>query len=435
MSDPTPQDEAAQHEAPPSGTLEGPRALISLTQFEANNPEVALSEDGSAFVIDKPWADDTVSIRVPREASTLIDAINAIRLPPRLTAIWHLDTRDLEFIFGPLRITDALRQRNFTVVYKGQQYECGYGDASDRLELIGGASRPVGPPSATEHRNIAAFRTFGRMKRLAEESGRPFEMRQTTFWIRNVLLSETDIPDLARHLNFYMFYFDRQSPRISLHEESLPRAQRQKLNRYPFGPFPKTIAATSLDPYLLALWDTATTAPDPIRRFLYSYQILEYGAFYFVRDDMTRAVRRLLAAPDLTDRLDEVSRQVLDLIADDKASDEAKLVSLVQQTVDPAYIWSEIEPRAELFAESTVFEGGLTLPALIKQGWSLDDFKTAWIPKLPDALRRLRNGVVHAREQRQSKCVMPSRTNQALMLPWSAVALATANQVVVYARV
>lgn len=143
----------------------------------------------------------------------------------------------------------------------------------------------------------------------------------------------------------------------------------------------------------------------------------------------------MLAAPDLSDRLDEVSRQILEVIAEDKASDETKLVALVQQTVDPAYVWRDIEPRAAFFAQSTDFEGGLSLPALIKQGWTCDDFRTAWIPKLPDTLRRLRNGLVHAREQRQSKCVMPSISNQTLMLPWSAVALATANHVVLYSRI
>ena len=123
------------------------------------------------------------------------------------------------------------------------------------------------------------------------------------------------------------------------------------------------------------------------------------------------------------------------MIAEDKASDEAKLVALVQQTVDPSYIWFDIEPRVEFFSQATDFEGGLSLPALIKQGWTGDDFRTAWIPKLPDTLRRLRNGLVHAREQRQSKCVMPSRSNQALMVPWAAVAMAAANQVVLYSHI
>lgn len=406
-----------------------------LAAFVANHPEASITEEGSAFVIDKPWGDDSVSIRVPKEAPALINALNLVRLPPRFTAVWHTDSKDVEFIFGPLRTDDDLLNREFTFVYRDREYVCGYVDASDRLELIGAAARPVGPASGTEHRNISAFRTFARMKRMAEEAGRPFDVRQAVFRIRNVDVTESDLWELARHLNFYMKYFDRQSPRIVLHEELPPKAQVHKLGRYPFDAFPKTLSATALDPYLLALWETASTAPDPIRRFLYSYQILEYGAFYFVRDDIARLVRRLLAAPNLGDRLDDVSRQVLDVVAEDKASDEAKLVAMVQQNVDPSYLWNEIESREEFFARSTDFEGGLSLPALIKQGWRCDDFRAAWIPKLPDTLRRLRNGLVHAREQRQSKCVMPSRTNQSLVLPWAALSMATANQVVLYSKV
>ncbi len=223
-----------------------------LVAFANNNPESAVTEEGSAFVIEKPWGDETVTIRVPKEASALIQALNTVRLPPRLTAIWHLDTKDLEFIFGPIRANHAVRNRQFTFSCKGREHSCGYSDASDRLELIGTASRPVGPPSSTDHRNVAVFRTFARMKRMAEETGRPFDATQTSFWIRDVSLAEGDVPDLARHLNFYMRYFDRQSPRILIHEDPAPKSQQHKSDRYPFGAFPKTLAATGLDPYLLA---------------------------------------------------------------------------------------------------------------------------------------------------------------------------------------
>ena len=104
----------------------------ALATFAERNPEAQVTEDGSALVIEKPWGDETLSIRVPKEASALVDALNVVRLPPRLTAIWHLDTNDLEFIFGPLPSENVLRQRRFNFSYKGRQYGCEYSDTSDQ---------------------------------------------------------------------------------------------------------------------------------------------------------------------------------------------------------------------------------------------------------------------------------------------------------------
>ncbi len=414
--------------APPSS----PISPASLTEFFTRNPESTCVEEEGAYIIRKPWADDTIAVRVPKEAKSVLDALNSVRLPPRFTAIWHTDTGDLEFIYGPLPKDDQIRSRSFSFAFRGGSYKCEYRDASDRLALIGGAARPIGPSSGTEHRNISAIRTFSRLSRVASEAGKPLDFELTSFWVRAVGLPETDVPELARHLNFYMLYYDRESPRILVHEEPITRQRLERPVRYPRGPFPSNLSGRPLDPYLLTLWESAVTAPDPMRRFLYNYQILEYAAFYYLREEMSGAIRRILGAPDLTDRVTEASRQILDVIVDDRANEDAKIASVFQQSVDPANVWCEIEPKAAFFAAATEFDGGCSLPALIKPGWTLEDFKASWLPKLPDALRKLRNALVHAREQRQSKCIAPTTNNQHLLRPWAAVAAAISNELIVY---
>ncbi len=160
--------------------------------------------------------------------------------------------------------------------------------------------------------------------------------------------------------------------------------------------------------------------------------MLEYAAFYYLREDILRSVRRILASPDAPSHRDDVARQILDIIVEDRTTDEAKIQAVFQQVVDPAALWREIERKLPLFSESTVFDGGFTLPPLVKAGWGLDDFKASWIPKLPDTFRKLRNALVHAREQRLAKCITPSIRNQRLLRPWVLLSEIATEQVITY---
>jgi hypothetical protein len=65
-----------------------------------------------------------------------------------------------------------------------------------------------------------------------------------------------------------------------------------------------------------------------------------------------------------------------------------------------------------------LFDGGFRLPPLIKDDWKKEDFFTAWTPKLPDALRKIRNALVHSREARMVNVIAPTRKNYHLLRPW-----------------
>lgn len=139
-----------------------------------------------------------------------------------------------------------------------------------------------------------------------------------------------------------------------------------------------------------------------------------------------------MSSPDIVVRSDEASRRILDVLVDERTSEEAKITAIVQQAVDPAALWSEIESKADFFSEATEFDGGFVLPALIKKGWGLEDFKAAWTPKVPDAFRKLRNALLHAREQRMARCVAPTGRNQHLLRPWTALIGIASNQVILF---
>jgi len=173
-------------------------------------------------------------------------------------------------------------------------------------------------------------------------------------------------------------------------------------------------------------------APDAFRRFLYLYQILEFAAFYFLQEQMFQAVRRTIVSPDCAARPADAARRILDALAEDKSAPDAKLVSVVQALVDPELVWNEIKAARATFAAPFEFEGGFALPSLILAKWELDDWKASWIPKYPDALRKLRNALVHARETRQPSSLAPTRANHERLRPWLGLLSSTAMQVMLF---
>lgn len=407
---------------------------VDLDRFAATNPESSIEVGTDAVLISKPWGDDSLALRVSHEATAVADALNHVRLPPRFSAIWHLDTKDLEFIYAPLRKDDPVRERKFDFDLAERRFHCEFGDGSERLILLGNASRPVGPPSATDLRNLSGVRNFPRMKKALQESGNPVEVELTSFWIRGCDVPEADLPELARHINFYAVYFDRRTPRILIHEEPVQLAV-ERPTQFPFGAFPPSIAARRLDPYMLTLWESSVITSEPIRAFLYNYQILEYSAFYYLREDLARTIRKIVSSPDVVSRSDQASRQILDALVEERTSEEAKITSVVQQAVDPTALWREIDSKIDFFSEATEFDGGFVLPPLVKKGWELDDFRTAWIPKVPDSFRKLRNALLHAREQRMARCVAPTGKNQHLLRPWIGLIAVASSQVILYGEV
>ena len=404
---------------------------VTLNPFAELNPEATVAPEEDAFLVSRPWGDDSLVLRVSHEARATAEALNILRLPTRFSAIWHTDSHDIEFVFAPVMEGDELRNRRFTLEFEGLSLLCEYTDASDRLILVANAARPNAVLSYTEHRNLTNIRAYSRWKTTQESRGDEVRPVLTSFWIRKCDLQEAQLPRLARHLNFYMRYFDRISPIIVVHEPPSEK-DRGRPTRFLFGPFPERILARSLDPYMLTLWDSGLPSSGVVRSFLYNYQILEYAAFYYLKEDLARAIRRIVTSPDVLVRADEASRQILDILVEERAPEEAKITSVVQQAVDPAVLWPEITAQEAFFSEPTEFEGGFALPALIKRGWSMEDFRAAWIPKLPDSFRKLRNALLHAREQRLSKCIAPTARNGDLVRPWSVLVSIASSQIILF---
>src|SRR5690348_5124181 len=99
-----------------------------LRPFVERNPESALTVTGNNAVITKPWGDESFSLNVRGTDAELIDALNNVRLVPRLTALLHTDTTELEIIWGFFAADHELRGQAFDLTFKGRTYHCAFKD-------------------------------------------------------------------------------------------------------------------------------------------------------------------------------------------------------------------------------------------------------------------------------------------------------------------
>lgn len=404
-----------------------------LSPFLEAHPGSRLVERKDDVVLADPWDDDTIILRFSDDPDELIEDLNHIYLPPRLTAIWHKDTKDLEVIFTAYPLPDSLKRRKFTFQDEPiRDVECQFEESSQRLMRLAHASRPVSAPTDTSHRNLQSFSTFQHHVREHPDSDLARDGAPISFWIRNIDFDEDAIVALCRKINFYMSYADPKSPLIVVHRTQVADKEHIK-DPYPkVSDFPQIIRGKSLDSYLLGLWESSVGAADPFRRFIYLYQILEYCAFYHVQEGILKVIRRAIQTPDALSRVPELAREVLDAVVDDRLQEAQKLVLCIESCVRPEKLWTAIEPNAESFSKQVHFDGGFSLPALINSDLGYEDFARTWNPKFADSIRKIRNALVHARESRQVGVIAPTQDNYDKLAPWLYPLRITAMDAIVF---
>ena len=381
-----------------------------LLRFQQNNPHSECRKMKEHYVVKKPWGEEALELFLRHEDDEVLNALANVLLPPRFTAVWHMDTHEFEVVWAPISERSEFRSRRFEFRLAGQVYECEFRDTSSRYLAIARVSRKTAL-SETKWRNIFFF---------SPDLLRTPGYKPTSFWITGIQQwDERLVVDLARHLNFYLRYFDRNSPVILIHDEVAQYSEQMPV-RYPLGGFPPHVMAQRLDPYLLLIWNSASQEYDPLVRFLYGYQILEYASFYYIKADVEKRIERILRAPELPFRLPESIRRIIDVVSEDRMQDEHKFSKLICDVVNPDDLWKEIEPNKEYFASDMKFEGGFTLEPLIERNWGVEDFRRDWEkrPRFPESIRKLRNALVHARESRTSGMLAPTRRNADAIRPW-----------------
>jgi hypothetical protein len=339
----------------------------------------------------------------------------------------------MEFIYQSLPGDPQIASRSFRLVFRGVERTCEFARASDRLNLIAQTARFTLQKSESKHRNLDYYQAGMEYRRNHVDQFPGGNPPPKSFWVRDVDWDEDAVVELSLHINFYMCYYDRFTP-IILTLDDEPDSRAVEVERAHRGPFPGTISAQVLDADLLNLW-TSTITEDPIRRFLHSYQILEYAGHYYIKDEALERIRKLLIEPNMLDNLHGTAAAIFSALAPWKKDDDERIKQIIKDYVAPSALWPVIEPYKDAFSQKVTFDGGHVQEPLISPGMSADKFATqSWPDTLCNRLTTLRNSVVHAREHRNEVSVVPTARNYDRLRPWALLASGIAEQVLVFRK-
>jgi hypothetical protein len=397
-----------------------------LAAFLANNPysqihTVKYKIIGEVPIISKPWNDNSlILLLLPQKKGELIDALNKLILPPRFTAIYHIDTNDMEYIFTRLKPDAPILSRRFIFNLDNKQYSCKFDKASERLmNIVSCYARAE--DTKTDFRNLAYL----------EEESPPGRLEPVSFYVSGFdKYDEEEILEISKYLNFFTQYYDRGSPAILVHPpidypESLPSLECIE------GGFPNIISTRRKDPFLMDFILAACDVGSRLQ-FIYCYQLLEYAAFYYVDDKLRQALTNIVTSPDIHSNPDKYVNRVLATMADNRMDDEAKVSKLINETCSPEVIYKEIEQNKTYFSTIQKFEGGFVVEPFISTDTTLETFRPMWETKTANALRFIRNALVHGREKRLGSVISPTPTNDILIRPWCCVVRRIAEQVILF---
>lgn len=197
------------------------------------------------------------------------------------------------------------------------------------------------------------------------------------------------------------------------------------------GALLQATTSRQIDNNLLAFWQ-ASKLGDPSRRFLYSYQIIEYCSFGYIEECVRSAVKKALSSPTAFDNIDSTTTKILECLAPSQMHHAQKIDALLRHAVNPDLIFREIKLNIDFFTKKIQFEGGYVLEPIVKDTWKEDDFRVNGILALSKALRETRNALSHGREQRASSVIAPTTANLRLLQGWVPLVSVAAAEVILY---
>ena len=147
------------------------------------------------------------------------------------------------------------------------------------------------------------------------------------------------------------------------------------------------------------------------------------------------ALRRILSAPNALDELGSLTERVLSTLSESSLDEYKRFEAVIKDLVSVGLLWDEISVNLGAFSSEILFEGGFTLPALIKVGWKTQDFAANGILAFVRNIRDTRNALSHGRDQRTQSVIVPTGTNFRRLQPWVSLIAVAAGQVIAYRHI
>lgn len=390
-----------------------------IDSFLGNNKTIKKKEETDHINFETLWGDDTFMCRFEKTAD--FSPIENIELPNEFSAIYHKDKSCLEFIYSVIPKTETTTNRKFKFHFEGLEFEAYFDKPSESLNLLASGFRATGVPSDTNYRNLRMFYDFG--KNNQSDGLKKFfnDKVPTSFFVSGDFSKiQFDFVRLAKHLNFYMRYFDRKTPVILIFNTDKEKEKFVLPCHTETKEYPETINARKVEPVILDLLQVASETNNIRLKYIFYYQILEYCSYYHLNEELKRRLNNIVKNPDVLNNSGHYSRQIIEEFKNyfKTNDDKQKLEKLILDYCEYDDIKLEIKCNSQYFSQEIVFDGGFKLPALIKNADEAENPSKDILKNIVDKIDKIRNVLVHIRESRENKVILPTKNNNHQLIPY-----------------
>ncbi|ULQ55425.1 hypothetical protein KJS94_12305 [Flavihumibacter rivuli] len=392
----------------------------SLEKFLSANKDIKKKEETDHINLENLWGDDTFICRFDK--ATDFKAIENVELPAEFSALYHKDLNSIEFIFGVIPPENKYLDRKFKFHYNSLEFEAGFDRPTEALKLIAIGFRVMQVKSDTDYRNLGMYSDYFKQEAQSESMKRFFKDKTpTNFFIKGDFSKiHNDFIGLAKHLNFYMRYYDRRTPTILIFDIDKEKEKFALPCHSETNEFPKVLNVRKVEPVILDLLHIANETTSVRLKYIFYYQILEYCSYYNLNEELKRKLSNIVKNPDVLNNSSHYSRQIIEEFKNYfKANDDKqKLEKLIIDYCDYDDIKIEIKCNHKYFSQDLVFDGGFKISALVKNEEESENPSKTIMKDIVDKIDRIRNVLVHIRESRENKVILPTKRNNHLLVPY-----------------
>ncbi len=409
--------------------LEGDGAFeVHAAQFEGDE-----GEQLPLFMLKHPWNDPTLILAVPpsiESAQELAEVLDRVDLPEKYSGIFHIETKSLEIFWTAFKVRtkhEEVAARSFNIWWRGEKRNCRFAPASDDAKTLARYTFPQAAASQTEHRNIMSFHYF------VHDADHSNMGEPVCFWVDCEGIESCDFDEYLRTINFYMTYYDRETPRVLIHEAG-PTNTGNTRPRYVDEVFPTELVAGDIDPSVASFWLGAFETRDPAMKFLLHYRLLEFLSLAHLKSEQRKELINILRRPHLISSTEGAAAEITGLFSG-QARETDRLKNFIDETVRTEKVWAVLEMNRTEFSKLSVFDGGYQVKAVLTDNLTLDTWAKSSGPiSLVDRLRAIRNCLAHGQDEGTRGVIHTTQNNKIVLTPWVNLIETFAAEAMLYAR-
>lgn len=391
-----------------------------MKKFTENNPIVEIEEETEHKNFKKLWNDETFMIRLPKSVD--FSKIYSLKFPQELSAIYHIEKESLEFIMTPLLGETIIDLIDFNFYFEGKEFKCEYKEPSEELMLLSSGFREIEENSSTDYRNLRKNRDFQRKDEMPKYVSKYFENRKPlSFFITGDFNSiDFNYKSLSKHFNFYVRFYDRENPQIIIHEEKSTKENYNIPCLTSDKSFPKTITFNKIDPVLLDMFQISQETQNVRLKYIFYFQILEYCSYYYLNEELSKQLKDVIRRPDLLNNTNEYTKLIVEQFKDHfkHNDDSSKLEKTINDYCTYQDIKIELHKNLEFFTKPIEFDGGFKIDGILNDEKCIENPPKQILRNVKNNIEKIRNTLVHLRESRENKVILPTERNNNLLIPY-----------------